>query len=127
VIDARRPTPARGDAWRTVAIGLIVAAAWFVAGLAVSRLLYEWRFPAWAALGRPGAALALGAGAALVGLWLWRRRGAAAAVAALPLLVNLLWLLDPSWRSGGASATTPGAGGGSARRSWPRRCCRSIC
>ena len=73
-----------------------MAAGWFVAGLAVSRLLYEWRFPQWAALGRPGAALALGVVAAAVGWLAGRGRGAAAVVTALPLLVNLLWLADPA-------------------------------
>jgi len=82
--------------WRTAALSLFVAAAWFVAGLAVSRLLFEARFPQWAALGRPGAALAVGLGGAAVGLLLRRWRGAAAAVAALPLLVNLVWLVDPA-------------------------------
>ena len=81
---------------RGVAPSLLVAAAWFVAGLAVSRLLYEARFPQWAALGRPGAALALGVVAAAVGWLVGRWRGAAAVVAALPLLVNLLWLFDPA-------------------------------
>ncbi|MBP6789229.1 MAG: DUF2723 domain-containing protein [Candidatus Promineofilum sp.] len=81
---------------RGVAPSLLVAAAWFVAGLAVSRLLYEWRFPEWAALGRPGAALALGVVAAAVGWLVGRWRGPAAVVAALPLLVNLLWLADPA-------------------------------
>ena len=81
---------------RGVAPSLLVAAAWFVAGLAVSRLLYEWRFPEWAALGRPGAALALGVVAAAVGWLVGRWRGPAAVVVALPLLVNLLWLADPA-------------------------------
>ena len=96
MIDARSLTPARRVAWRRVALGLVVAAAWFVAGLAVSRLLYEWRFPQWAALGRPGAALGLGLLAAVAGLALWRWRGAVVAAASLPLLVNLGWLLDPT-------------------------------
>ena len=85
-----------GVAWRNVALGLVVAAGWFVAGLAVSRLLVEWRFPQWAALGRPGAALGLGLLAAVAGLALWRWRGAVVAAASLPLLVNLGWLLDPT-------------------------------
>ncbi|MBK7217263.1 MAG: DUF2723 domain-containing protein [Candidatus Promineofilum sp.] len=84
----------RGLAARAVA-GAVAATAWFVAGLAVSRLLYEWRFPQWAALGRPGAALVLGVLAAAVGLAVWRWRGAVV-VAALPLLLNLLWLVDPA-------------------------------
>ncbi|MBP8949204.1 MAG: DUF2723 domain-containing protein, partial [Candidatus Promineofilum sp.] len=85
-----------GVAWRNVALGLVVATGWFVAGLAVSRLLVEWRFPQWAALGRPGAALGLGLLAAVAGLALWRWRGAVVAAASLPLLVNLGWLLDPT-------------------------------
>ena len=84
----------RGLATRAVA-GAVAATTWLVAGLAVSRLLYEWRFPQWAALGRPGAALVLGVLAAAVGLAVWRWRGAVV-VAALPLLLNLLWLVDPA-------------------------------
>ena len=77
--------------------GLVVAAGgWFVAGLAVSRLLYEWLFPAWAALGRPLPALAVAALAAALGVLLWRRWPGDAALTALPLLVNLLWLFDPA-------------------------------
>jgi len=96
VIDARGSMMGEGVAWRRVAWGLVVAAGWFVAGLAVSRLLYEWRFPQWAALGRPGWALGLGGIAAAVGLVLARRYGRPVALVALALLVNLLWLFDPA-------------------------------
>ena len=99
-----------GVAWRGVALGITVAVAWFVAGLAVSRLLYEARFPQWAALGRPGAALAVGVVVAVIGLLLRRWRGMAAVVA-LPLLVNLLWLFDqPSIWPAGVSSLPPGGG-----------------
>ena len=93
-VSALMSSSTRGLAARAVAWA-VVAAAWFVAGLAVSRLLYEWRFPQWAALGRPGAALALGVLAAAVGLGLRRWRGAGVVASALPLLLNLVWLVDP--------------------------------
>ena len=95
MIDAKGSVTVRRATWRGVAIGIVMAAGWFVAGLAVSRLLYEWRFPQWAALGRPGAALALGVLAAAVGLGLRRWRGAGVVASALPLLLNLVWLVDP--------------------------------
>ncbi len=79
---------------------VLAAAGGFVGGLALSRLLYEGLFPVWVWLGRPIPALALAlvaGGLALLGArQLTRRWGAAAALAALPLLLNLFWLLDPA-------------------------------
>ncbi len=81
---------------RNVAAAVLVAAAWLVAGLALSRLLYEWRFPAWLWLGRAGPAALCGAVGAAGGLLLARRFGRAFTWASAPLLLNLLWLLDPA-------------------------------
>jgi hypothetical protein len=81
----------------------LTAACWFVAGLALSRLLYEALFPAWGWMGRPIPALGLGAVVAVLGVVLARRLGARAgetpalrAIAFLPLLLNLVWLVDPA-------------------------------
>lgn len=80
---------------------LLAAAAvcFFVAGLALSRLLYEGLFPAWGWMGRPIPVLATAALIALAGTWgaqqAIRRGGAATALAGTPLLINLIWLLDP--------------------------------
>jgi len=82
----------RGIRW---AAALAVAACWFVAGLALTRLLFEWRFPAWLWLGRPLPVIAVGLLAALAGVLVWRRFGARVAVVSLPLLLNLVWLVDP--------------------------------
>ncbi|HOU42613.1 MAG TPA: hypothetical protein PK829_15205, partial [Promineifilum sp.] len=81
---------------RSVAAAVLVAAAWLVAGLALVRLLFEWRFPAWLWLGRAGPAALCGAAGAAGGLLLARRFGRAFAWASAPMLLNLLWLLDPA-------------------------------
>ncbi len=77
------------------------AACWFVAGLALSRLLYEGLFPAWGWIGRPVAAAVLGAVMGVAGaVVVWRREQHHDAprwlVVSLPLLVNLVWLFDPA-------------------------------
>ena len=81
----------------------VAGAFWFVAGLALSRLLYEGFFPAMSGLGRPAGAFGLGAllgglGAAVT-ILLGKRPGGAnpalLAMAFLPLLINLFWLFDP--------------------------------
>ena len=77
-------------------LGLLTAAAWLVAGLALSRLLYEWRFPEWAALARPGPVALLALAVVLAGLVAYRRFGRLVMWSSLPLMVNLLWLLDPA-------------------------------
>lgn len=78
----------------------LVAACCFVAGLALSRLLYEGLFPTWSWAGRPLPAVALGVIVAVAGAgavaWAGRRLGASLTLAALPLLLNLFWLLDPA-------------------------------
>lgn len=87
--------------WRI--LPAFVAACWFVAGLALSRLLFEGLFPAWPLLGKPAGALALGAalgglGAAAIVLGAKRSAvpdPACLAVSFLPLLINLAWLFDP--------------------------------
>ena len=79
------------------------AACWFVGGLAVSRLLYEGLFPVGGWLGRPAVALGLGAIAAIAGAVVamrWRNgpdnTAAPRILAFTPLLLNLVWLLDPA-------------------------------
>ncbi len=85
-------------------LGLALAAVcWFVAGLALSRLLFEGAFPAWPLLGRPSGALGLAAIVTVLGTAgvtvlrdkeLWTRLPLTAAF--LPLLINILWLIDPA-------------------------------
>lgn len=79
---------------------LLIAACGFIAGLSLSRLLYEGWFPTWSSFGRPLPAMVLGAVFAalcLAGVWLCARRwGVCAAPAVLPLLLNLIWLIDPA-------------------------------
>ncbi len=74
----------------------LVAACGFVAGLAVSRLLFEGLFPAGGWLGRPAGALALGLAGAAVAWFAGRRLNDKGFVVLLPLLLNLIWLLDPA-------------------------------
>ncbi|WP_374687578.1 DUF2723 domain-containing protein, partial [Promineifilum sp.] len=78
------------------ASALAAVACWFVAGLALTRLLFEWRFPAWLWLGRPPPVIAVGLLVALAGALVWRRFGGRVALASLPLLLNLVWLADPA-------------------------------
>ncbi|HRO23333.1 MAG TPA: hypothetical protein PLR07_03430, partial [Promineifilum sp.] len=83
-------------------IPAVVAACWFVAGLALSRLLFEGLFPAWPLMGRPAGALALGvtlAGLGVAAAMLVAKRAAVPdpthlAASFLPLLINLAWLFD---------------------------------
>ena len=83
-------------------IPAVVAACWFVAGLALSRLLFEGLFPAWPFMGRPAGVLALGvtlAGLGAAAAMLVAKRAAVPdpthlAVSFLPLLINLAWLFD---------------------------------
>ena len=81
---------------RAAPLALLVAALWAVGGLALTRLLYEWRFPAWAALGRPLPVALVAALAAAAGVGLLWRAGPRLAVASLPFLFNLLWLFAPA-------------------------------
>ncbi len=81
----------------------LAALCWFVAGLALSRLLFESLFPAAGFLGRPLPAVGLGALAAALGAALvFGRRSRAGetsaplALAFCPLLLNLVWLVDPA-------------------------------
>jgi hypothetical protein len=81
----------------------LAAACWFVAGLALTRLLYEGFFPAASFLGRPLPVVGLGLLSAAVGAALVSGRiklagvpPALRAVAFWPLLLNLVWLLDPA-------------------------------
>lgn len=78
---------------------LAAAVCFFVAGLALSRLLFEGLFPIWGWMGRPIPALATAALIALAGAWGTRQAirhgGPSTALAGLPLLINLVWLLDP--------------------------------
>ena len=89
-----------------------VAGCCFVGGLAVSRLLYEGLFPTGGWLGRPVGAIGLGLLAAAVGFIVWRWINGSPAsrrplwgagetpairwVGFLPLLLNLVWLVDPA-------------------------------
>ena len=89
------PTPVQSKTLRHAANPAAAASLWFVAGLALSRLLYEWHFPSWAWVGEPLPAVAMAAGlAALGGVLAWRFRLSVAAF--LPLLLNLFWLMDPA-------------------------------
>ncbi|MCZ2115297.1 MAG: DUF2723 domain-containing protein [Anaerolineae bacterium] len=100
-MEAVTPTPAGNKPTDRLWFGhALVAICGFVAGLALSRLLFEGLFPAWSWLGRPFPALVLAIVAAVLSAWggayLTRRWGAAVALTALPLLLNVLWLLDPA-------------------------------
>ena len=82
-------------------VPVVAGVFWFVAGLALSRLLYEGFFPDTSGLGRPAGAFGLGilvgGLGAVVALLMKRQRGASPAlmaVAFLPLLINLFWLFD---------------------------------
>lgn len=74
---------------------VLAAVCWFVAGLAISRLLFEAMFPTWGWIGRPIPASAIAAIAAVVGA-LIARRWKIHPAAFLPLLINLFWLADPA-------------------------------
>ncbi len=87
---------------------LFITLLFIVAGLAISRLLYEGLFPRFLWLGRPLPVFFLTAVIVLISWLVWRviyRRVRwldagkvpdAASVALLPLLLNLLYLLDPA-------------------------------
>jgi hypothetical protein len=77
---------------------LTVSAIWFVVGLALARLLFEWRFPAMPGLGRPLPVLVLALFLAATGFLLARRhvKHVAQIVPFFPLLLNLIWLVDPA-------------------------------
>ena len=81
---------------QTWAGAALLAACGIVAGLAVSRLLFEGLFPAAGWLGRPAGALALGLVGAIVAWFAGRRLNNLTLTALLPLLLNLVWLLDPA-------------------------------
>ncbi|MGD8807252.1 MAG: DUF2723 domain-containing protein, partial [Chloroflexota bacterium] len=86
--------------------GLVAAGLSLVGGLAAGRLLYEWRFPALAWLGRPLPGLIFAAAVTVIGLLLWRALARAlpgrqqtywsALLPFLPLLLNLGYLTDPA-------------------------------
>lgn len=88
-----------GSLSRPIYLLAAVAVCFFVAGLALSRLLYEGLFPAWGWMGRAFPALATAALIALAGAWGTRQAirhgGPSTALVGLPLLINLVWLLDP--------------------------------
>ncbi len=79
--------------WRLLSFALV-----FLAGLALSRLLYEWQFPNWSVLGRPLPAILLATAWALFRSIL--NRGtlgtASGAVTLLPNLLVLLFLFQPT-------------------------------
>ncbi|MCZ7666313.1 MAG: hypothetical protein M5U34_03230 [Chloroflexi bacterium] len=68
---------------------------WFVGGLALSRILYEGFFPSLLWLGRPLFALPFAIIISTAGSRFWRRRNLPLS-ALLPLLLNLLYLFDPT-------------------------------
>lgn len=74
--------------WAGLALPLLVAT------LALTRLLYEAAFPHWLWLAQPFPVFSLALPLALLAAWVWQRRWPALAV--LPLLLNLLWLVDPT-------------------------------
>ena len=84
-------------------LGPVAAAVcWFVGGLALSRLLFEAAFPAGFLLGRLSGAVGLGAVVAALGAGgaiALGNKGYSARlpllVAFLPLLINVVWLVDP--------------------------------
>jgi hypothetical protein len=80
-------------AWSLLALLLLLVGA-----LAVTRLLYEWRFPAWLWLGRPlpvvGVSLTIALALSLAGHRLWRLPGGVLVL--LPLALNVLYLAQPS-------------------------------
>jgi hypothetical protein len=80
-------------AWSLPALLLLLIGA-----LALTRLLYEWRFPAWLWLGRPlpvvAISLAVVLGISLLGRHLWRAPGGVLVL--LPLVLNLFYLVQPS-------------------------------
>src|SRR5690606_13382405 len=81
---------------------VLAAVCGIVAGLAVSRLLFEGLFPAATWAGRPAGALGLGAvGGFIAGGLAWRQGSESGRMPALgvvlpPLLLNLIWLADPA-------------------------------
>lgn len=89
------PAPAQTTGARRWLTLFGAAALWFVAGVTLSRLLYEGLFPAWGWAGRPLPVILMGLGAAALGGWAtWQARLPVAAF--LPLLLNLVWLADPA-------------------------------
>ncbi|MBE2224183.1 MAG: DUF2723 domain-containing protein, partial [Anaerolineae bacterium] len=68
---------------------------WFVGGLALSRILYEGFFPYLLWLGRPLYIIPFALIISLLGTDVWQRKQIQAA-ALLPLLLNLLYLFDPT-------------------------------
>lgn len=87
---------------RFVIFVALAAVCGFVAGLAVSRLVFEGLFPAATWAGQPLGALGLGAaGAVITGGVAWRQDGGRVQMPALgavllPLLLNMFWLADPA-------------------------------
>jgi hypothetical protein len=94
----------------TLIAGTLAAGLSMLCGSAIGRLLYEWRFPALAWLGRPVASLLLALVVSIVGLLLWHRlfrmlwrrhpdRQGACWSALLPFLplfpLNLVYVMDP--------------------------------
>ena len=68
---------------------------WFVGGLALSRILYEGLFPYLLWLGQPLYVIIFASLAAFLGTDIWQRQKLQAA-ALLPILLNLIYLFDPT-------------------------------
>ncbi|MEZ4519170.1 MAG: DUF2723 domain-containing protein [Chloroflexota bacterium] len=86
------PSRAASSLWLLASLALLV-----IGGLALTRLLYEWVFPAWLWLGRPLPVLLIAVGLALLvvipGWPVWRQPGGVLAL--LPLALNLVYLIRP--------------------------------
>lgn len=79
--------------WRSLSFALV-----FLAGLALARLLYEWRFPEWAVLGRPFPAIAVAASWAILRSIVNRKTlgTPSGALILLPNLLVLAFLFSPT-------------------------------
>lgn len=79
-------------------VGSVAAVCLFVTGLALTRLLYEWRFPLLLELGRPPAVLIVAVSFATLGAIVAHQFycGFNDGFYLFPLLFNLVWLIDPS-------------------------------
>ena len=75
---------------------LLVALAWFTAGLALTRLLYEGLFPQALWLARPFPVFLIASFVAILGWFVWRAVPSTLPPSSfLPLLLNLIFLFDP--------------------------------
>jgi hypothetical protein len=77
---------------------ITAATCFFVTGLAVTRLIFEWRFPTAIEFGRPLPVLFVSASLAALGAIITGQRAFRFVQLAplLPLLLNLVWLSDPA-------------------------------